>query len=428
MAYRPSARGHYRRITLRLSLGVAVACLVAGCAGTAKRPLLAQSSPPPDQRQASTSATSANALHAATAYWAAAYRQQPNNPDAAINYALNLKALGSERKAYEVLAKAYAENPSHARLASEYGRLALQFDELPLAKRLLTQAEAGTRHPDWRLLSALGTLNAKLGDAKEAQRYFVAALQQKPDSTSIKNNLALAYALDGKADKAEDLLRQVAANGTKDERVRQNLALVLGLQGKFDEARQVAQADLPPEQAGANVAYLRNMIRQPTGTALARAETGADKRSSAIVTAAAAPLPTPAPKTGGIDKSAARTKASAQPGASDKPATVKSAAGDRANASQTSPTLRPSLPESPAQAWPDRLPWLTAAPAAETQSRDKAADTAAKAAPGKAPATVPTGAPEDEPLPWLQDAEAQVLKPASFTTTTQPVSLAAPRR
>ena len=57
---------------------------------------------------------------------------------------------------------------------------------------------------------------------------------------SVTNNLALAYALDGKADKAEELLRKAVASGHEDKRVRQNLALVLGLQGKFDEARQVA--------------------------------------------------------------------------------------------------------------------------------------------------------------------------------------------
>jgi Flp pilus assembly protein TadD len=44
--------------------------------------------------------------------------------------------------------------------------------------------------------------------------------------------------------------------------VRQNLALVVGLQGRFQEAEQIAQQELSPEQAQANVAYLRNMLAQ----------------------------------------------------------------------------------------------------------------------------------------------------------------------
>ena len=44
--------------------------------------------------------------------------------------------------------------------------------------------------------------------------------------------------------------------------MRQNLALVVGLQGRFAEAETIARADLPPEEAAANVAYLRQMLAQ----------------------------------------------------------------------------------------------------------------------------------------------------------------------
>ncbi len=47
-----------------------------------------------------------------------------------------------------------------------------------------------------------------------------------------------------------------------DSRVRQNLALVVGLQGRFDEAEKIASQELSPEQAQANVAYLRQMLAQ----------------------------------------------------------------------------------------------------------------------------------------------------------------------
>ncbi|MDN3721804.1 hypothetical protein QW131_28105 [Roseibium salinum] len=47
--------------------------------------------------------------------------------------------------------------------------------------------------------------------------------------------------------------------------MRQNLALVLGIQGKYDEAIQVAQAELDPQQAKANIAYLQAMMQKPPG-------------------------------------------------------------------------------------------------------------------------------------------------------------------
>jgi Flp pilus assembly protein TadD len=39
--------------------------------------------------------------------------------------------------------------------------------------------------------------------------------------------------------------------------------LVVGLQGRLPEAETIAGADLPPDQAAANVANLREMLAQP---------------------------------------------------------------------------------------------------------------------------------------------------------------------
>jgi Flp pilus assembly protein TadD len=57
-------------------------------------------------------------------------------------------------------------------------------------------------------------------------------------------------------------MRQAASQPTADSRVRQNLALVIGLQGRFDEAQRIARDELSPEQADANMAYMRAMLSQ----------------------------------------------------------------------------------------------------------------------------------------------------------------------
>jgi hypothetical protein len=175
-------------------------------------------------------------------------------------------------------------------------------NRLDIAQQTLKVAEAqGVK--DWKTLSAQGTLRAKRGQHAEAQQYFLAALQEQPDAVSVINNLALSYALDGKANKSEELLRKAVAGGQGDKRVRQNLAMVLGLQGKFEEARQVASVDMTEQEAKSSMAYMRNMLANPTQFAAAKPGTddsGDDWQPYAANAAPAAKpvaaAPGPAPK------------------------------------------------------------------------------------------------------------------------------------
>ena len=147
-------------------------------------------------------------------------------------------------------------------------------NRLDIAQQTLKVAEVqGIK--DWKTLSAQGTLRAKQGRHAEAQQYYLSALEVQPDAVSVINNLALSYALDGKPNKSEELLRKAVASGNDDKRVRQNLALVLGLEGKFDEARKVASLDMNDQEAKSNMTYLRNMLSNPTQFAAASAG-GAD--------------------------------------------------------------------------------------------------------------------------------------------------------
>jgi Flp pilus assembly protein TadD len=68
--------------------------------------------------------------------------------------------------------------------------------------------------------------------------------------------------LSGNLTEAEKTLREAIAQPNADSRVRQNLALVVGLQGRFDEAEKIAGAELSPDKAAANVAYLKSMLSQ----------------------------------------------------------------------------------------------------------------------------------------------------------------------
>jgi len=198
-------------------------------------------------------------LAKATEYWGKIYAKNPKDAQTALNFARNLKAQGEKQQALAVLQQASGANPTHKGIAGEYGRLLLEFNHITQADKLLELADDPS-NPDWKVVSARGTVFAKQSQYSKAVPLFERALQLAPEQPSVMSNLALAYAMEGNVEKAEPLLRKAAALGG-DARVNQNLALVLGLQGKYDEAKLAMARDVPPDRAAANIEYLQQMVK-----------------------------------------------------------------------------------------------------------------------------------------------------------------------
>jgi Flp pilus assembly protein TadD len=114
--------------------------------------------------------------------------------------------------------------------------------------------------PDWRILSAQGAALDQLGRNEEAQQYYATALKIVPDEPQVLSNLGLSYVLQNNLPKAEQVLGRAYQRNQNDPRIRANLALVLGLQGRQAEAEILVKADLPPDQAAAKVAALRQLL------------------------------------------------------------------------------------------------------------------------------------------------------------------------
>ena len=239
------------------ALAVVAVCLALGACAQSGSGALDLSSPVNDTEAAAKDTRTDLAKATETA--GKAFAKEPRDPDKAVAYARNLKALGEKRQALAVLQHAAGVNPGHRELNSEYGRLALDLDQISVAQRLLQAADDPT-NPDWRVISARGTVLAKQGSYRDAIPLYERALALAPNQPSILNNLALARAMEGHADQAEPLLKRAAAADGKDPRVSQNLALVLGLQGKYDEAKMAAARDLPADKAAADVDYVRRIV------------------------------------------------------------------------------------------------------------------------------------------------------------------------
>jgi Flp pilus assembly protein TadD len=191
----------------------------------------------------------------------AKYRAEPGDPDVALAYAQALRAGGQRAQAVSVLEQASLRQPRNTVLLGAYGKALADVGNLDQALEVLNRAHSPDQ-PDWRILSAQGAVLDQLGRHKEAQGYYASALKIKPEEPSVLSNLGLSYALSKDLKQAEATLRRASTPAGADPRVRQNLALVVGLQGRFSEAESIARADLPSDQAAANVAYLRQMLAQ----------------------------------------------------------------------------------------------------------------------------------------------------------------------
>ena len=194
--------------------------------------------------------------------WQRRYDRNPQDRTAALNYSAALRGLGRHQQAVAVLQPAVLANSGDREMQAAYAKALTSAGRFDEALQVISQAHTPAR-PDWQLLSAQGTILDQLGRHAEARRAYAEALQIVPDEPTVLSNVGMSYVLEGNLSEAERTLRQaVAANHQVDPRVRGNLALVVGLQGRFDEAMQIAQQDLPPQAAQANIAYLREMMSE----------------------------------------------------------------------------------------------------------------------------------------------------------------------
>lgn len=196
------------------------------------------------------------ALH----YWGTKYQKDPDDKQAALNFAKNLKAAGQKRQAFAVLQQASVMHGRDRDIASEYGRLALESGKVQLAAKMLQIADDPS-NPDWRIVSGRGAAMAKLGNYGEAVEMFKRAHQLAPSNPSVLNNLAMAHAGNGDLKQAEALLRQAGQNPMAREKIAKNLALVLDLQGRKAEAQKIAKGGTDAIRRSINPTALPGPVR-----------------------------------------------------------------------------------------------------------------------------------------------------------------------
>ena len=197
----------------------------------------------------------------AAAYWGDRYAENPKDRTVELNYASALRRLGRTDQAVAVLERAAIYHPEDRDVQAAYGKALADAGQLDRGLEILKRAERPDQ-PDWRLVSSEAAIMDQMGRHDEARGLYQQALQLAPNEPSVLSNLGMSYLIAGNLPEAERYLRLAVAQPNADSRVRQNLALAVGLSGRFAEAEKIASAELPPDEAAANVAYLKSMMKQ----------------------------------------------------------------------------------------------------------------------------------------------------------------------
>ncbi len=259
IVYRVNSSKSVRALLASCALSV----LVAGCGSTSSTNTADTGEITSSGTITASNLTESEALSAVQT-WGAAYSKDEKNKAAAINFANALRAAGQTGQAVDILRKTVIHHSDDREALAEYGKALAADGKFKDALGAIRRAQRSD-NPDWRLLAAEGGVLDSLRRNEEARQRYRQALVLAPDEPQILNNYGMSYVLTGELDEAEKILSKAISRPNATIRSRQNLALVLGLKGKFKEAEIVATKDLPPEQAKANIAFLKEMLsRQNT--------------------------------------------------------------------------------------------------------------------------------------------------------------------
>jgi len=252
-----------------LGVALALTALSSACASTgmtkeekalaeAMEAALAPASP--EEREA---ANRADPLTRAN-FWGKEYQKDPQNVENALQFAVALRAMGSQERAKDVVNKTLILHPGNADLMMVNGRILMSEGNYEAARASFEQVTraAPDRADGW---AALGTAFDQLEMHRQAQMNYQRALTLEPGRVTTLTNYGLSLLLSGDLAGAEAQLRAAAAQPGAGSRVTENLALVIGLQGRFDEMKEVSAQNAPDKVAEQNAALLRGLV-QPART------------------------------------------------------------------------------------------------------------------------------------------------------------------
>ncbi len=192
--------------------------------------------------------------------------RSPDNRDALLGLARNLRYVGNARLAADELLKAPGFTGGDAGILLELGKAQIAMSNAKDAVRHLQSAQEKDSG-NWDVFGTLGVGFDLLKSYDKAQEAYSKALTLSPDNLSVLNNMAISLALSGNIDAAISTLEDAPISIRRMPQVRQNLALFYALKGDLKKAETLAKLDLSEADARNNLAVFNRLRRQQTGPA-----------------------------------------------------------------------------------------------------------------------------------------------------------------
>ena len=200
----------------------------------------------------------ANEYEKAASYFDRIYQSYPKNKKALLGYARNLRYLGLPKESIKAIQVALEKFDNDTDLKIELAKSQLAASLISDAK--ITLNEVAQAEPTrWEIYSALGIINDRFENYKEAQNAYKRALELSPDNVDVTNNLALSLAQSGEISKAINILQEVVRSENSSMQSRQNLALLYGLSGQLNKAKNLGKADLTDLIVDQNISVLKEL-------------------------------------------------------------------------------------------------------------------------------------------------------------------------
>jgi Flp pilus assembly protein TadD len=193
----------------------------------------------------------------AAGFYRRAHEQNESDFEALLGLGTAMSRLGAHDEAVRTLRKALAAQPGDPDARRELGNALVALGQPSLA---IAEFEASfDKKQDARCLNGMGVALDMLGEQAAAQEQYQAGLRLEPGNLSIRNNLALSFAVSGKYADSLRLLEPIARQPNATPRQRQNLALIYGLAGNRDKAAAVARLDLDEISVRRNLAFYETL-------------------------------------------------------------------------------------------------------------------------------------------------------------------------
>ena len=209
-------------------------------------------------RSAAATSQSTNNYAAAVNYYQSLHTRDPNDIEALLGLARNLRYIGAPGEAITVLKTGVAKHPDRVDLRAELGKAQLARGLAGDAIDTLTEVTEAVPD-DWRSFSALGIAYDLAEKFSDAQASYEAALAASPNNIAVLNNMALSMALSDDLEGGIAILEQATGLPKSNVQVRQNLALLYAMRGDIDTAGRLLEQGLTEEMAQHNLTFYRQL-------------------------------------------------------------------------------------------------------------------------------------------------------------------------